>query len=157
MAASAEDLSLVTLAQTILDGVVDAYGAKGITLPDRQYYTIGTPANDCEQLVVAWQQSYVGLPGDEASLPQQCNDTPKTAVFSVQLCREVPVVSDSGKAPTAAAIQDRSKLLLTDAWVLLNAVGAIDPYGLGVIATVDVVEVSGGLGCIQVQTVLAVP
>ncbi len=157
MAATPDDLSLVTLAETILDGVIDGYAAKGIDLPTRRYYTIGTPANDCEQLVVAWQQSYVGMPGDEASLPQQCNEVAKTAVFSVQLCREMPVVNDDGKAPAAAAIQDRSKALLLDAYVLLNIVGSIDPTFFGVIATVDVVEVSGGLGCIQVQTALAIP
>ncbi len=156
MAPTADDLSLVTLAQTILDGVIDGYGAKSITLPGRQYYTVGTPANDCEQIVVAWQQAYLGLPGDEASLPQPCDAT-KTAVFSVQLCREMPVVSQSGKAPKAEDIQARSAALLLDAYVLFDVVSHIDPFGLGVIVTVDVVEVSGGLGCVQVQTTLAIP
>ncbi len=157
MAATADDLSLVTLSQTILNGVVDGYGAKGIELPARQYVTLGTPVNDCEQLVVSWQQSYIGMPGDEASLPQQCDSVPKSAVFVVQLCREMPVVSQSGKSPKAEDIQARSEILLLDAHVLLDLVGHIDPYGLGVIATADVVEVSGGMGCIQVQTTLAIP
>lgn len=157
MAPSADDLRLVTLAQTLLDGIIDGYGARGISLPDRQYFTVGTPANDCEQVVVAWQQSYLGTPGDEASEPQHCEVAPRTAVFSIQLCRDVPVVSESGKAPSAQDIQDRSTVLLTDALVLLEIVASIDPFGLGVITTADVVEVSGGLGCIQVQTTLAIP
>lgn len=157
MAPTADDLSLVTLSQTLLDGVIDGYATRGIALPTRQYYTVGTPANDCEQLVVAWQQSYLGVPGDEASEPKQCRADPRTAVFAVQICREVPVVNDSGKPPTAAAIQARSDVLLLDAYVLLEIVASIDPFGIGVITTADVVEVSGGLGCIQVQTVLAIP
>lgn len=155
MAASEDDLSLYTTATTILAGVVEGYGARGIDLPDRRYVTLGTPANDCEQVVVAWQQVYLGTPGDEASEPQRC-DAPRSAVFTVQLCRTMPVVNDAGNAPSAAAIQAASKTLMTDARVLLDILAYIDPYGMGVIVTGDVVEVSGGLGCVQVQTVLAV-
>ncbi len=156
MAASTDAKSIVTLGQGLLDAVVSYYGSETITLPERRYLTLGTPANDCEQVVVSWQQAYLGLPGDEASTPQQC-DQVKTAVFSVQLCRSMPVVSDSGKSPAAATIQTASEQLLIDAYVLMDAVAHYDPYGLGVIVTTDVVEVSGGLGCIQVQTVLAIP
>lgn len=157
MAPSEVDLSLVTLGNTILDGVIEGYAARGIALPDRQYLTIGTPANDCEQLVVSWQQTYLGLPGDEASIPQPCDNTPHTAVFVVQICRKMPVVSDSGKAPKPEDIQKRSEAVLLDAYVLFEIVSHIDPFALGLITTADVVEVSGGLSCIQVQTTLAIP
>lgn len=153
---SAEDLSLVTLGRTILAGVVDGFGARGIDLPERRYLTLGTPANDCEQLVVSWMQSYLGTPGDEASVPQRC-DAVKSAVFTVQLSRKMPVVSDSGASPSAANIQASSETLLLNAYVLLDVVAHIDPFDLGVIVTSDVIEVSGGLGCVQVQTVLALP
>jgi hypothetical protein len=156
MAPSPDDLSIVTLGRDILAGVVEGYGAHGIELPSRQYLTLGTPVNDCEQLVVSWQQAYLGTPGDEASLPQQC-DAVKTAVFTVQLCRSMPVVSESGKSPSAEAIQSASEVALLDAYVLFDLVAHIDPFGLGVIVTTDVVEVSGGLSCIQVQTTLAIP
>ncbi len=155
MAASDVDLSLVSMAQALLDGVVDGYGARGITLPERRYWTLGTPANDCEQVVVSWQQVYLGTPGDEASSPLTC-DSPRSGVFTVQLCRDMPVVSESGKAPSPEAIQAASRCLLLDAYVLLDILANIDPLGMGVIVTGDVVEVSGGLGCVQVQTVLAV-
>lgn len=156
MALSPDDLRLVTLGRTILAGVVDGYAARSISLPERQYLTVGIPANDCEQLVVAWQQNYLGTPGDEASLPQPC-DVPRTAVFSVQVCRTMPVVSDSGKAPKAEDIQRRSEAIMVDAQVLFEIVSYIDPFGLGLIVTCDVIEVSGGLACIQVQTTLAIP
>lgn len=156
MALDPEARRLVTLGRDILAGVVDGYGARGISLPDRQYLTVGTPVNDCEQLVVAWQQSYLGTPGDEAALPQRC-DSARTAVFSVQICRSMPVVNDAGKAPKAEDIQKRSEAILIDAQVLFEIVSYIDPFGLGVIVTCDMIEVSGGLACIQVQTALAVP
>ena len=95
MAPSTEDRSIVTLGRDILAGVVAGYKQRGLTLPDRQYLTLGTPVNDCEQLVVSWQQAYLGTPGDEASLPQRC-EAVKTAVFTVQICRKMPVVSESG-------------------------------------------------------------
>lgn len=157
MAATPADLSLVTLSADLLAYIVEAYGAKGIDLPDRRYYTLGTPVNDCEQLVVAWQQSYLGSPGDEASVPQRCDVAPRTAVFSVQLTREMPVVSQSGKAPAPDKIQERSAIALLNAHVLFELVMAFDPFGAGTITTVDVVEVSGGLSCIQVQTAIAIP
>lgn len=65
MALDPEALSLVNLAQAIFDGVVAGYAQNGATLPSRRYVTLGTPANDCEQMVVAWQQIYLGTPGDE--------------------------------------------------------------------------------------------
>ena len=46
---------------------------------------------------------------------------------------------------------------MIDAQVLFEIVSYIDPFGLGVIVTCDVIEVSGGLACIQVQTTLAIP
>ena len=156
MAPSTEDLSIVTLGRDILAGVVAGYKQRGLTLPDRQYLTLGTPVNDCEQLVVSWQQAYLGTPGDEASLPQRC-EAVKTAVFTVQICRKMPVVSESGKSPSAEDIQENSEVALIDAYALFDIVAHIDPFDLGVIVTTDVVEVSGGLSCIQVQTTLAIP
>ena len=153
---SDEAMRLVVLGRDILCAVQDGYSVEGITLPERQYLTLGTPANDCEQLVVSWQQSYLGVPGDEASAPQNC-DAPRSAVFVVQLSRAMPVVNDRGRSPAAAVIQESSEALLVDAHVLTNIVADIDPFGLGVIVTTEVVEVSGGLGCIQVQTVLGIP
>ncbi len=156
MAPTAEDTRLITLGRTILAGIVDGYAERGISLPDRQYLTIGTPANDCEQLVVSWQQSYLGMPGNEATEPTKCESL-RTAVFSVQLCRKMPVVSDGGNAPKPDKIQQHSEAILLDAKVLFDIVSWIDPTSFGIITTCDVVEVSGGLACIQVQTVLVIP
>jgi hypothetical protein len=156
MALDPDALSLVTLAETIFDGVVAGYEQSGATLPSRRYVTLGTPANDCEQMVVAWQQIYLGTPGDEASLPQNCT-APKSAVFSVQVARNMPVVSPSGKAPEPKAIQTFSEALLVDAYLLTDILANIDPFGLGTIVTCEFVEVSGGLGCVGAQVVLGVP
>jgi hypothetical protein len=149
-------LSLVRLGQEIFDGVVSGYATFGAVLPDRQYVTLGPPANDCEQMVVSWQQIYLGTPGDEASQPQRC-DAPKSAVWTVQIARKMPVVSQSGKAPEPTAIQTYSEALLVDAWLLTEILANVDPFQLGTIVTCEFLEVSGGLGCVSAQTVLGVP
>lgn len=151
-----EDGRLVALSQTLLDAVVAGYAERRIALPERQYWTIGVPANDCEQVVVAWQQSYLGIPGDEAATPQSCH-VPRSAVFLVQLARAFPSVNDRGRSPSASDIQSASQAVLQDAWVLIDILSNTDPLGLGTIVTAEVSEVSGGLAGVSVQTVLAVP
>lgn len=75
----------------------------------------------------------------------------------MQIARAMPVVSSSGKAPAPKDIQSFSEALLVDAYLLTDILASVDPFGLGAIVTCEYVEVSGGLGCIAAQTVVAVP
>lgn len=153
--------SLSNLLQGVLDRVVSLYASYGVPLPTRQYWTMGTPAADCEQLVVNFIQMYLGSPGDEASEPQRCN-VPRSAVMAIQIFRAVPSVGQSGQAPTAAKIQAGAVLPAVDAWTLMSAVNLLDQweeggYGPGVIATLTAQEAQGGFQSTTLQITMAVP
>ena len=51
---SADAKNLSYFMQNILDKVVEAYADYNMPLPYRQYWTMGLPAIDCEQLVVSF-------------------------------------------------------------------------------------------------------
>jgi hypothetical protein len=146
---------LAELAARILAKVVEVYARNGIDLPDRRYIALGTPAQDCEQVTVAFQQLYIGPPGDEASQPQRC-EAPRSAVFEVTITRCIPVVDDRNRAPQPADISAASAVLMRDAWLLLDSVPDMDDY-LGVIATVEASEAQGGLQSVVMTLTLAVP
>ena len=143
------------LAVHILNKVVETYAQCSVSLPSRQYIALSTPAQDCEQVTVAWQQSYIGPPGDEANAPQRC-ESPRSAVFQVVVTRCIPVADDRGRAPTPLAITEASKTLMGDAWLLLSSVKGWDDY-LGVIATVEASEAQGGLQSVVLTLTLGVP
>lgn len=147
--------------QGILDRVISIYESYGMPLPTRRYWTMGTPAVDCEQLVVNFVQMYLGAPGDEASSPQRCN-VPRSAVVVISVTRQIPVVGQSGKAPAGDKIQDYSEWSAVDAWILMQSVNLLDQweeggYGPGVIATLNSAEPQGGYQSINLQITLAVP
>jgi hypothetical protein len=153
--------SVVYLMQGVLDRVVAIYESYGVPLPSRRYWTMGQPATDCEQVVVSFIQMYLGAPGDEAAAPQRCN-VPRSAVLQVAISREIPVVGQSGRAPSAEKIQDGSKISAVDSWILMAAVNLFDQweeggYGPGVIATLNSEEPQGGFQNITLQLTMAVP
>ena len=116
---------VVTLAASILAKVVEVYERNGISLPDRRYIALASPAQDCEQVTVAFQQLYIGPPGDEASAPQRC-ESPRSAVFEIVITRCIPVVDDRNRAPQPAEISAASAVLMRDAWLLLDSVKEMD-------------------------------
>lgn len=152
MAPSEEALSIVTMMDKILARIEEGFAGHGVELPERRYWTLSTPAADCEQLVVSFNQAYIGPPGDEASEPQRC-DAPRTAQIDIQVLRCIPVPTGSrGRAPDAATIQKASEKQAIDAWVLLDIACTLDTWddpsgfvgpGYGVIATVDAGEAQG--------------
>jgi hypothetical protein len=50
------------LLQHILNTTVATFHTAGISLPEKQYISVGTPPIDCEQLVVTWESLQRGLP-----------------------------------------------------------------------------------------------
>ena len=136
-----DGLALVTLMQDILTHVVTVFGEYNVPTPDRQYYTLGTPAAECNQLVVSFSQMYIGLPGDEGATPQRC-DVPLSAVFTVSVFRCVPVEGARGQAPSTDQLMTAADWQLVDAYVLMQASRGCDMWdpsgvGMGVIATVQ--------------------
>jgi hypothetical protein len=145
----------------VLEKVQAVFQSYNVNLPNRQYWTVGTPVIDCEQVVVSFIQMYLGAPGDEAQQPQRCN-VPRSAVLSISIARQIPIVGQNGRPPSAQAIERASENTAIDAYVLMDCVREFDMwdntgYGLGVIATVDVGEAQGGFQTVNMQLTMAVP
>jgi hypothetical protein len=154
--------NLAEFLQEVLDRVITCYGSFDMPLPARRYWTFGTPAVDCEQLVVSMIQMYVGSPGDEATDPRRCND-PRSATLNISVSRVVPISQQNGSPPPADDIQAASVVSAYDAWVLMESIQQLDAwgdlggYGLGVIATVDAAEPEGGFSTTRMTITMAIP
>lgn len=156
-----EARSLVRLLDGALARVQGIYEQAGVSLPGRQYWTLGTPVWDCEQLVVSFVQAYFGPPGDEATRPQPC-DGVRSAALKVEVVRCIPTVGKRGFAPSAEAIQEMSEQLAIDAYLLLDLAPLLDMWdpgypGMGVIATVDSTDGEGGYQGVTLSVTTAIP
>jgi len=134
--------------ERLLETVVAVYESMGVPLPARRYWMIGDPAEDCEQVVVSLLQIYLGMPGDQASEIQNCNQ-PATAVVNIYVSRNFPVGNDA-KPPTEKSITDASAWSATDSWVLFKAMKEFDKDehgfpGPGAIATITGRPPRGGI------------
>lgn len=92
----------VESAEAILNTVVATYAEHGVELPERRYLAVGgqgDTVHDCEQLTVSFEQGYSGLPGSQAQEPAKC-DGPRTAVFIVEVVRELPLSNTVASNPS---------------------------------------------------------
>ena len=156
-----EALRLKNMLDGVLERVQSVYQSYNVSLPNRQYWMIGEPALDCEQVVVAFDQLYLGTPGDEIAQPNRCN-VPRTATFRILVSREVAIVGVNGRPPSGDKIQQTSVLPTIDAWVLMETVREFDMwdetgYGLGVVATLQIQGPDGGFQTVGLQLTMAVP
>ena len=160
-AVSSNAKNLAVMMQAVLDQVVASYATYSMPLPTRQYWTMGQPAIDCEQLVVSFVQMYVGAPGDEATEPRRCND-PRSATLNISVSRQVPTVGQNGRPPAADVIESFAEYSAYDAYILLDCAANLDAweesgFGLGVIATVEVQSPEGGYQTAVLTLTVAVP
>jgi hypothetical protein len=157
-----EDVTnIVDFMDNVLQRIVDTFESYNVPLPARQYWNVGQSAVDCEQLVVTLIQIYLGPPGDQASSPQRCN-MPRTAVMTVTIAREIPVVGQNGRPPSAEKISQASQISAIDAYTLMQSINLFDVweeggYGPGVIATADIGEPQGGFQLVSLQLTMAIP
>ena len=154
-------LHLKDFLDKVLAKVVETYEEYNVYLPSRQFWTMGEPAIDCEQLCVSFIQMYLGLPGDQASQPQRCTQ-PRTAVLSISVSRQIPVVGNNGKAPTGEKIQEGSEIAAVDCYLFMELIRRLDQweeneYGMGVIATVEAGNPEGGFETVRMQVSMVVP
>lgn len=145
----------------VLERVETVFQSYNVNLPSRRYWTMGQPAIDCEQLVIFFNQMYLGTPGAQVNEPQRCN-VPRSATFTISISREIPVVGQSGKAPSPEKIQLASETLAIDAWVLMQSINLLDQwddhgFGLGVIATLETAPPEGGFQTASMQITMSVP
>lgn len=154
-------LHLKDFLDAVLTRVIDVYEEYNVDLPSRRFWTMGEPAIDCEQLSVSFIQMYLGLPGDQASQPQRCTQ-PRTAVLSIAVSRQIPVVGNNGKAPTGEKIQEGSEIAAVDCYLFMELIRRLDQwedgeYGMGVIATVEAGNPEGGYETVRMQVSMVVP
>lgn len=154
-------LNLKTFLDKVLEKVIETYEENNVPLPRRRFWTMGEPAIDCEQACVSFIQMYLGLPGDQASQPQRCS-VPRSAVLSISVSRQIPVVGANGKAPDADKIQYASEISAVDAWLFMELIRKLDQwepgeFGMGVIATAEAATAEGGYQTMSMQVTMVVP
>lgn len=101
------------IATTLLDSVVAIYADASVPLPTRQCVVEGTPAWDCEMVVVYLRRTYPRY----AELPLRCSGL-RSAELHISIIRCASTPQDDGTPPTCATIESFSSLILTDAWLL---------------------------------------
>ena len=158
---SAGALNLKNLMDGVLEKTIEVFEEYNVPLPSRRFWTVGEPAIDCEQLVVSFIQTYLGLPGNQASEPQRCQ-SPRSVVLTISISREIPVVGVNGKAPTGDKIEEASRIAVVDAWMFMELINKLDQwepgeFGLGVIATADSSGFDGGFQTTAMQLTMVVP
>lgn len=158
---SEDALNLKNMLEGVLERVKNVYQSYNVPLPSRTYWTMAQPAVDCEQLVVTFNQMYLGAPGSQISEPQRCN-VPRSVTLSVSVSREIAVVGANGRPPSAEKIEQTSASSAVDAWVLMDSIKLLDQwdefgYGLGVIATLETAPPEGGFQTMTLLVTMAVP
>lgn len=159
---SDDSLSLKNLMDAVLGRLTDRFDHHNVPLPSKQYWKVGAPVIDCEQLVLAINEIYIGRPGAPTNEPMRCN-SPRSVSFRAFLARQIPVVDGRGHEPSAAKQQEASEILAVDMWTMLDAVAFLDgwdavgAFGLGVIGTVNAEEPQGGFQVITATFTMAIP
>jgi hypothetical protein len=86
----------------------------------------------------------------------------RSAVLTISISREIPVVGVNGKAPTGDKIEEASRIAVVDAWMFMELINKLDQwepgeFGLGVIATADSSGFDGGFQTTAMQLTMVVP
>ena len=158
---SEDAVNLRDMMQGVLERVQTVFQSYNVELPTRRYWTMAQPAVDCEQLVVYFQQLYLGPPGAQVGEPQRCH-VPRSATITVSISRATPIVGQNGRPPSPQSIEAASEIMAIDSWVLMESINQLDQwdesgYGVGVIATLDVTPPEGGFQTTDMTIVMTVP
>lgn len=158
---SEDAVNLRDMMAGVLERVQNVFQSYNVELPQRQYWTMGIPAIDCEQLVIYFQQMYLGAPGAQVGEPQRCH-VPRSATITISISRATPIVSQNGRPPAPDRIEAAAEVMAIDAWVLMESVNLLDQwdsagYGVGVVATLEVTPAEGGFQTTNMVVTLAVP
>jgi len=158
---SEDAVNLRNMMEGVLERVQNVFQSYNVELPARQYWTMGIPALDCEQVVVYFQQMYLGAPGAQVGEPQRCH-VPRSATITISISRETPIVGQNGRPPSPERIEAASEVMAIDSWVLMESINQLDQwddtgYGVGVIATLEAGQPEGGFQTTSMVVTMAVP
>lgn len=129
MTSFGQGLSVVTLADRIMNGIVAHFAAAGHPLPPHRFLAPGTPRDiawDCEQMVVALE----GIGWGQALDMNQESQRPgspfsvsalRHAVFEIQIVRCTPSPNDMGEPPSVAQLDAAGRQCMRDAGLLSQA------------------------------------
>jgi len=159
---SDDALSLRNFMNEVLDRLVDRFNYHNVQLPSKQYWKVGAPVIDCEQLVLSVDSMFIGNPGNQLAQPHR-GAHPRSVTFRAMIARQIPLPDAKGNEPSGARQQEASEILSVDMWVLLDAVyhldgwDAVGAFGLGVSGEVQFEEPQGGYQVITATFSVAVP
>lgn len=149
--------AIIAVAQDVLNSIVLKFDENDESLPTRRIITTGDVVHDCEQLVITFVQLYIGGPGAEADQPQKC-DSPRTGVFTVELIRCIPKITNRGSAPSPEDLLASATQQLADAWLLVDgAMFSASAEFLGALTDVSVSEPKGGYQAVRLNLVIGIP
>lgn len=154
------DDPVAALALVVLDTIISEFEDRGLDLPKDRRIVVGELAVEGQVLGVMFGGCHVGPPGNELSQPFR-GDSPRTAIFSIELWREISTGRGGAKtarAPRADVVTAQANTTMVDTWVLLEAAFKCDyPGGPGVIASTAPLPPSGGLQGVTLSLSLQVP
>lgn len=138
--------------EMVLAEVNTTFAEHGVALPEKQFFDVGAneAPHDCEQVSVAFQQLYNGIPGNPDQVPTACN-APRTVSFVVEIVRCTPVMERKLRGgplmpPTAEDLNASAERQVIDGWLLMDAgLTAAQNFALsGGLADVLVTPETGG-------------
>jgi hypothetical protein len=82
--------------------------------------------------------------------------------MTVSLSREIPVVGQNGRPPSADKLEQAAQISAIDGYILMLSLNILDMweaggFGVGVIATVDYPAPEGGFQTVNMQLTMAIP
>lgn len=161
------ELTIVDVMYRVLDQINATYSGYGVSIPTKQFLDMGgqgeTP-HDCEQVTVALEQVYNGLPGNPEQVPSQCAG-PRSGVFIIEVVRCMPGMQTRSRGattlmpPTADALTTVARTQATDAWLLMDAglLAAQSLNYIGGLADVSFSPESGGYQATVLTLILGLP
>lgn len=139
--------TIFSFMEVVLAQINATFQEYGIALPEKQFFDVGAneAPHDCEQVSVAFQQMYNGIPGNPDQVPTPCMG-PRTASFVIEIVRCTPTMERKlrGGPLVPPSVEDLNASVarqVKDAWLLMDA---------GLIAAQNTSLTGGGLADVLV-------
>lgn len=148
--------------EKVLAEINTTFAEHGVTLPEKQFFDVGAneAPHDCEQVSVAFQQLYNGVPGNPDQVPTPCNG-PRTASYVIEIVRCTPVMERKLRGgplmpPTKEDLDASAERQVIDGWLLMDAaLTAAQNFALnGGLADVLVTPETGGYQAVVLNLAL---